>query len=1149
LSDVLGTQIGHYRIDALLGRGGMGEVYRGFDTRLGRAVAVKILPQAATARHHSVERFLREARAASALNHPNIVTIHEAGMTPAGEHYIVQEFVEGRTLRSFIEQGIAPEALSDIARQIARALASAHAAGIVHRDIKPENIMVRADGYVKVLDFGLARVLAPETAGEEDPTTTTDVDTAPGTVLGTAAYMSPEQAAGQATDQASDIFSFGTMLYEMATGRRPFSGSTSFAVMAAIVSQHPPAPSRVNPATPPMLESLVLRMLTKERERRPTASDVDAELAVLASRGPAVDAASSILAKRTSVGREAERTILRDTFSRAARGQSAFLTLTGEPGMGKTMLVEDFIAELEVNPHRPFVARGRSSERLAGSEAYLPLLEALESLLRQRSGESFAELMKVTAPTWYLHVATMSPEGTTAEQLRADVRSASQERIKRELAALFQEISRIRPLVVFFDDLHWADVSTIDLLNYLSGRLEGMRVLLLATYRSSEMALRQHPFLQIRSDLQSRGVLTELPLEFLSREDVDRYVALEFPGHAFPAAFAALVHARTEGNPLFMADLFRYLRDRHAVVEEDGHWRLARPLSDIERDLPESVRSMIGRKIDRLEERDRRLLVAASVQGPEFDTTTVSEALQLDALEVEDQLEALDRVHVFVKPAGETELADRTLTLRYRFVHILYQNMLYASLQPTRRAALSGRIAASIVKHQGDTSPGGAAQLAILFEGARDFRNAAVQFLAAAKHTAGLFAFREAISLSQRGLKALEGLPEDAARMQTELGLQLTLGLSLRSIQGWAAPEVEKPYVRARQICQQLGNPPELLPVLWGLTLFHAIRGDLRVFETLARQLLAQAMETSKPENLVAAHQMMASVNEFLGRTVTSSEHFEKSVGLYSPEQHLAFISQFGLDPGMISLALSVRPLWFLGYADKSMARIRETVTLARAMKHPISIVFAVALAENIHLLRGEAAEAAFLGDEMIAVCREYGLAQEVEWGRCFQALALADLGRVDDGVAQLRDSLAVQAGMHAGLLRPTFLAHLAEALLKADRPDEGLQAVDEGFEAAARGLEQYYVAELHRLRAELHRRKGDDATAERSFGEALDFARTQGARALELRAATGLARLLKDSGRSDEARTLLAGIYGWFTEGFGTRDLVEAKQLLNELR
>jgi predicted ATPase len=558
---------------------------------------------------------------------------------------------------------------------------------------------------------------------------------------------------------------------------------------------------------------------------------------------------------------------------------------------------------------------------------------------------------------------------------------------------------------------------------------------------------------------------------------------------------------------------------------------------------------MIVRKIDRLDEPDRRLLVAASVQGPEFDSATIGEALQLDSLDVEERLEALDRVHVFVKPAGEVELADRTLTLRYRFVHVLYQNMLYASLQPTRRAALSGRIAAAIVKHQGDASPSGAAQLAILFEGARDFSNAAVQFLAAAKHAASLFAFREAITLSQRGLKALEGSPEDPTRMQIELGLQLTLGLSLRSIQGWAAPEVEKPYVRARQLCQQLGNAPELFPVLWGLTLFHAIRGDLRIFETLGRQLLAQALETNEPENLVAAHQMMGSVNEFLGRTVTSSEHFEQSIALYSPDQHLAFISRFGLDPGMISRALSVRPLWFLGFSDKSLARIQETVTLARAMKHPISIVFAVALAENIHLLRGEAAQAAYLGDEMIAVCREYGLAQEVEWGRCFQALALADLGRVEEGVAQLRDSLAVQAGMHAGLLRPTFLAHLAEALLKADRPDEGLSVIDEGFEASARGLERYYVAELHRLRAELHLRKGNLEAAEQSFGEALDFARTQGARALELRAATGLARLQRDAGRMDEARTLLGGIYGWFTEGLDTRDLVDARQLLDELR
>ena len=1146
MADVLGTLIGPYRIDALLGRGGMGEVYQGLDSRLGRFVAVKIVQDAGRA--GSVDRFLREARAASALNHPNIVTIYEVGVTPSGDHYIAQELIEGRTLRAVIEERISVEAVTEIARQIARALASAHAAGIVHRDIKPENVMVRADGYVKVLDFGLARMMTVDQP-EPTTTTTTDVATAPGTILGTAAYMSPEQAEGKPIDPASDVFSFGTVLYELVTGRRPFEGGSSFAVMAAIVAQHPPAPTRINPHVPPMLEGLILRMLAKDRARRPTAAEIDNELAAMGSRGTVEAAAAAVVARRTTVGREAERQQLREAFLEAATAESRFVTVTGEPGMGKTVLVEDFLAEIEVGPYRPVIARGRCSERLAGSEAYLPVLEALEGLMHPARGESFAELMRVTAPTWFFNVARLTPDGSSTEQLKADVRSASQERIKRELAALFLEISRVRPLVVFFDDLHWADISTIDLLNYLTARFEGARVLLLGTYRPSEMAVLQHAFLQIRSDLQSRGLLAELPLEFLAHRDVERYLAIEFPDHRLPGELSDLIHARTEGNPLFMVDLLRYLRDRHVIVKTDGVWSLARTLGDVERELPESVRSMIARKIERLDEHDRRLLVAASVQGHEFDSTTVSEALEMDPAEVEERLEALARIHVLVKLVGEHEFADRALTLRYRFVHILYQNTLYATLQPTRRAAMSGKVARALVRHQGSEVTAGAAQLGILFEAARDFGAAANQFFAAARHAAGLFAFREAVTLSRRALRALESVPDNPARMQVELGLQLILGLSLRSIQGWAAPEVEKPYLRARQICQQLGNAPELFPVLWGLTLFHAIRGDLRVFETLAEQLLAQANETGDPANLVAAHQMMASVNEFLGHTVRSNEHADKALALHHPDQHLSFISRFGLDPGMIVRALSVRPVWFLGYPDQSLSRIQATVTLARSLKHPISIVFAVSLAENIHLLRGEAAEAVFLGDEMIAICSEYGLAQEVEWGRCYQALAFADLGRVDEGVAQLRDSLAVQERMYAGLLRPTFLAHLAEALLKADRPEEGLRAVQDGFDASERGLERFYLAELHRLRGELLRVTGDTEGSERSFLAAIDFARTQGAKSLELRATTGLARLLQRSARTMDGRAMLSDIYGWFTEGHRTRDLIEAKALIETLR
>jgi len=1139
---VLGTHLGHYRIDAVLGHGGMGQVYRAHDTRLNRAVAIKVMPDGAAGRPVSVERFLREARAASALNHPNIVTVHEVGETGAGGVFIVQELIDGETLRARIGSPLPLATLVDIARQTAQALATAHAAGIVHRDVKPENVMVRRDGYVKVLDFGLARIASADSA---DARTTTNLDTTPGTVLGTVAYMSPEQAQAETATPASDVFALGIVFYEMATGRRPFVAPTSFGVMSAIVSEQPVPPARLNPALPPAFEDLVMRMLAKEPGRRPSTEEVHAELAAITSRETTFDLAPpTAMARRTTVGREAERARLRAAFGEVTAGRSLVLAIAGEPGIGKTSLVEDFIAELEVHSARPVLARGRSSERLAGSEAYLPLLEALDSLIGSRGG-SFGELMKTVAPTWYLQVATIGSVASSVEQMQADVRAASPERMKRELAALFQEVSRVRPLVVFFDDLHWADVSTIDIVNYLAGRFDTMRVLVVGTYRPSDLLLSQHPLLQIKSDLQARGMLEELTLEFLSLEDVERYLAVAFPEHRFPPAFAEVVHARTEGNPLFMADLLRDLRDRHVITEDGGKWVLVGAMADIERQLPASVQGMIARKIERLDEADRKLLLAAAAQGQEFDSAVVSAALDADPADVEERLATLDRVHVFVRLAGEETFPDHTLTLKYRFVHALYQNVLYGSLQPTRRASLSGRIAAALVGHHGPGRAAVASQLAILYEAARDHASAASHFLAAAQHAAGLFAFREGAALSERGLRAVRALPEGPARTQLELGLQMILGLSLRSTQGWAAPEVEKVYTRARRLCEQLGDPPEVFPVLWGLTLFHAIRGDLRTFRPLAEQLLAQADRTGDQGFFVAANQMMASVNEFEGDTVRSSEFFEWAVAAHSPSEHLTYTARFGLDPGMISRALSPRPLWFLGYPDRARARAEETVALARQLRQPISLVFALCLAENIAMLRREAEDAVLLGGEEIALCLEFGLAQEVEWGRCFQGVALADLGRAQEGVEHLRDSIEVQRRINAGLLRPTFLAHLAEALLKADRPDEGLAALDEAEAWAERTLERYYLSEIHRLRAELLRRKGDEDGAAAGFAAALAFARRQGARSFELRAAMGRARQLAAQGRVVEARDLVGGVYGWFSEGFDTGDLVEARALI----
>jgi predicted ATPase len=314
-------------------------------------------------------------------------------------------------------------------------------------------------------------------------------------------------------------------------------------------------------------------MLEKEPRLRPAAAEVDAALAELTGKcaglmlGPAP---TPVL--RHTVGRHDELAELRAGFESAAAGRGLFLCVTGEPGIGKTTLVEDFLAELAAAGRTCTVGRGRCSERLAGAEAYLPFLEALESLLHGGGGEAVARVMKVVAPTWYAQVMPRAAEDSSFARVLLEEKAASQERLKRELGAFLQEVSRLRPLLLFLDDLHWADASTIDLLAYLGRRGAGLRLLLVLTYRPTDLLLSKHPFVPVKQDLQARGVCREIALELLTRPDLERYLALQFPQHRFPEGLAALIHAKTEGNPLFMVDLLRHLRDRQVLAQEQGRW-------------------------------------------------------------------------------------------------------------------------------------------------------------------------------------------------------------------------------------------------------------------------------------------------------------------------------------------------------------------------------------------------------------------------------------------------------------------------------------------------------------------------------------------------------------------------------------------------
>ena len=1121
----VGEKLGPYEILEPIGSGGMGVVYRARDPRLHRDVAIKTSSQQFSA------RFEQEARAIASLNHPNICQIYDIG-----PDYLVLEYIEGKP----ISGPLGVEEALRLSLQIVDAINEAHSQGILHRDLKPANILITGKGVAKLLDFGLAKWISNP---DMDKTRTLE-----GSFVGTVAYMSPEQAQGQPVDERSDVFSFGTVLYEVLSGKHAFQGGSVATVMSAVLRDDP-----VVFHLPAEMREIVLKCLAKQPgDRYSNMSEVRTALERAGGdrrNRRSFDAPeAAVLTDRTTVGRETQREQLLRSYMRVKGGRGLILGVTGEAGIGKTSILEDFLADLGSRGERTIVARGRCSQRLAGEEPYLPILESLENLLHPSSGPSYAEVMKEVAPTWYGLVAGKSREGESESGERTSAPAASQERMKREFGALCFELSQAKPLIFLIEDLHWADISTVDIFNYLTGRFFEMRVLVLTSYRLSDMELRGSPFRHVRNDLMSRGLMELLDLPFLEVRDVKRYLTLQFPGNAFPSNFAADIHAKTEGSPLFMTDLVRYLRDKGGIGQEDGVWVLTKLLPKSLRDLPVSVRAMIERKIEQVEEQDRKLLVAASVQGSEFDSLVVSEAIEMDSADVEDRLDTLERVHIFVRRGEEREFPDRSLTLNYQYVHVLYQNVLYDSLQPTRRAVLSGRVAKAMVARYGDQVSAVAARVAVLFEAARDFSSAAQYFYVAAARSCGLFAFREALSLADRGLNALTSLPDSPARKQQELVLQMIRGIALRSTTGWATREIEQTFNRARQLANELDNPPELIPVQWATTLFQLIRGDLVECRTNADELMRQAERSGNETYIMAAHHVAGVVREFTGEMVESSRLLERCRELHRPSEHQNYVAMYGQDPGTTARAMSSRPLWALGYPDRALERAAETLAIARKQGHPTMVAFALVVIQGIHLYRGEAAEALSIGDEIKAICREFELPQEAEWSRSFEGYALHLQGETLEGIEVLKDTLAKQKAISAGLVRSAFLALLADCLRSVGRFEEGMDAIAEGRAHVDQTAEGGYVAELHRVRGELLLDHGDTMLGEASLRAALEYARQQETKSFELRAATSLARMLKSMGKIDEARTILAPTLHWFTEGHDTADLIRARELLSEI-
>jgi predicted ATPase len=511
----------------------------------------------------------------------------------------------------------------------------------------------------------------------------------------------------------------------------------------------------------------------------------------------------------------------------------------------------------------------------------------------------------------------------------------------------------------------------------------------------------------------------------------------------------------------------------------------------------------------------------------------------------------------FPGPAGTvptdewgTDLARRHGGGGYRFVHALYQQVLYHRISAAQRVRLHRRIGARLEAGHGAQAGDMAAELAMHFERGLDSQRAVQYLWHAGQRSMERSAHVEAVAHLTKGLELLKTLPATPERNQQELTLHIALGASLIATKGYAAPEVEQTYARARQLCHHLDDPHQLFPALHGLRNYYQVRAEYQTSRALGEQLLSLAQQAQDPAMLLVSHRALGTTLLLLGAAASSHMHLAQGMALYDPQRHRASAFLYGEDAGMICFSRAAWTLWWLGYPEQGLVRNDEAMILAQQSAHAFSLGFALTSAAVFHQCRREGSTAREKAEAAIILATEQGFPFWKAFGLILHGWALAHQGQTQEGLEQIRQGLTAWRATGAEQLRPYFLALLAEAYGIMEQPQAGLTVLTEALTLVDKTGERWYESEIHRLKGVLLLQQSENHYAEAlaCFQQALDVARSLRAKSLELRAATSLARLWQQQGRCAEAYQLLAEVYGWFTEGFDTADLQEAKALLEEL-
>lgn len=726
-----------YRLEAELGRGGMGVVYRAQDTLLDRAVAIKVLSEAGMGTEGRI-RLMREAQAVAKLDHPHIVPVYDAGEI-SNTPFIVMQLVAGKSLH---EAGRLPlPQIISIASQLCDALGHAHQRGLIHRDVKPENVVITPDGAAKLMDFGLAHSQSASHLTQE------------GTLVGTPFYLAPEQILGKQVDGRADLYALGVILYELTTGRLPFTGDD----VLNIISQHlhsPVEPPRTHRTDlPPALDALIIGLLSKQPEDRPaSAEEVRTVLESLrqpSATPPTPTAAYSILdriVRGQLVGRERELAEACALWSRAASGEGHALFVSGEPGIGKTRLVRELMGLAQAAGARVLA----ESCHAEGGPPYAPLAGMMRAAFENQSGPDLPEFiladLLILAPHLRPHYPHVSPNPSLDPQFE-------QQRVFDSFVAWCEMLAAHAPLLLLVEDVHWSDGGTLALLRHVARRARKARLLLVMTYRDTEVELDQtHPLHAILLDLNRERLAEHLELTRLSREQTRDLLAamLSTAGDITPEFLDGLYH-ETEGNPFFVEEVCKGLIEQGKLYHTGGTWRRAEMRAIF---IPPSVRGAIMARVERLPTPAQDILRLAAILGREFDFETLHSASEQDEDALVAALERAERAQLI----GESPRAGR---MAFIFAHALIPFALRASLKGLRRQRLHRRAATAIESLR----PNDVEALAYHFAAASE-RDKAVEYSRlAAERAEALYAYDAAIQHLQIALDLIEAGEQNETRL------------------------------------------------------------------------------------------------------------------------------------------------------------------------------------------------------------------------------------------------------------------------------------------------------------------------------------------------------------------------------------------------